>query len=138
MSNNSFGGDLASLNLQRGRDHGLAPYIHYLKVCGLGDIKTWDDLLKIIPDTACIEELKGLYKEPGDIDLFAGGMSEEIVSGGRVGPTFRCMIVDTMRRVRDGDRYWYEAEDEFTASQLSELKKVSAEKIFCDNGDNIM
>ena len=43
-----FGLDLGSLNVQRGRDLGLAPYIEYVKKCGLGVIKTWHDLMPLI------------------------------------------------------------------------------------------
>ncbi len=36
--------DLAALNIQRGRDHGIPPYTHWLRYCGLGNVTTWDDL----------------------------------------------------------------------------------------------
>jgi len=132
-----FGLDLGSLNVQRGRDLGLAPYIEYVKKCGLGVIKTWHDLMPLIKGKEALDELQRLYGHPGNIDLFAGGMSERLVSGGQVGPTFRCIIAETMKRVREGDRFWYE-NYQFTKSQLRELKaNISPARIFCDNGDNI-
>ena len=135
--NERRGMDLASLNVQRGRDHGLASYIHYVKKCGLGDITSWQDLNEIITDPEALNELQQLYGHPGNIDLFAGGLSETIVAGGRVGPTFRCIIAESMINVREGDRFWYE-NDQFSMDQLRELKKkVSPSRIICDNGDNI-
>jgi len=132
-----FGSDLGSLNVQRGRDLGLAPYIEYVKNCGLGVIKTWHDLMPLIKGKEVLDELRRLYGHPGNIDLFAGGMSERLVSGGKVGPTFRCIIAETMKRVREGDRFWYE-NFQFSKSQLRELKaNISPARIFCDNGDNI-
>ena len=132
-----LGGDLAALNIQRGRDHGLAPYTFYVKKCGLGKIKSWQDLALLIKDREALDELKQLYGHPDNIDLFAGGMSERLVPGGRMGPTFRCIIADTMQKVRQGDRFWYE-NNQFSMDQLRELKeKVSPGRVFCDNGDNI-
>ena len=36
--------DLFAVNIQRGRDHGLPPYVTALKDCSARDIKSWEDL----------------------------------------------------------------------------------------------
>ena len=41
-----------------------------------------------------------------DIDLWVGGLLETTTDG--PGPLFRAIIVDQFRRIRDGDRFWYE------------------------------
>ena len=41
--------DLVAVNTQRGRDHGLPGYIHYRRTCGLGQVKTFEDLESNIP-----------------------------------------------------------------------------------------
>jgi peroxidase len=40
--------DLISLNLQRGREHGLPGYNEYRKVCGLKPIKSFKELDQVM------------------------------------------------------------------------------------------
>ena len=37
--------DLVALNVQRGRDHGLPPYLEWRKICGLPEISSWKMLV---------------------------------------------------------------------------------------------
>jgi len=46
-----FGLDLVSLNIQRGRDHGLAPYTRWRELCKLPPVKSWRELAQIFPKT---------------------------------------------------------------------------------------
>ena len=55
------GMDLAALNIQRARDHGIAGYNEYRQFCNLTKAKTFDDLTKEIPSNI-VERLKNVYK----------------------------------------------------------------------------
>lgn len=57
--------DLAALNIQRGRDHGLPTWTEYRKFCNLTVPKTWRDLKKIVQNDTVIEKLQSLYGVPG-------------------------------------------------------------------------
>lgn len=129
--------DLAALNLQRGRDHGLQNYNEYRKHCGLKVAITFDDFQDEIKSVEVRKRLQEVYKHPNNVELFVGGIAEDVVDGGRIGPTFICLIADQFKRLRDGDRFWYENAGVFTPSQLIELKQTSLARVICDNSDNI-
>ncbi|EFX66695.1 hypothetical protein DAPPUDRAFT_14918, partial [Daphnia pulex] len=81
-----FGLDLVSLNLQRGRDHGIPGYNAYRTQCGLPPASQFKDLLNFI-STAIVDKFAKLYETVGDIDLFIEAMSERLAPGALVGPT---------------------------------------------------
>ena len=41
-----------------------------------------------------MRSLRSVYKNVADIDLFVGGLMENKLAGGLLGPTFSCIIVD--------------------------------------------
>ena len=43
-----------------------------------------------------------------DVDFYIGGLSEDRDGEGIIGQTFSCVIADQFRRLRFGDRFWYE------------------------------
>nr|XP_027215067.1 peroxidase skpo-1-like [Penaeus vannamei] len=91
---NMFGLDLMSLNIQRGRDHGIASYTALRASCDLSSIHDFPDLSGIM-DEDVIEILEDVYSHVDDIDLFVGGLAEHPVEGGVVGPTFACILLDS-------------------------------------------
>lgn len=53
--------DLVSLNIQRGRDHGLPSYPDFRKYCKLPSVDTWEEMSKAI-DGASLRRMKDIYK----------------------------------------------------------------------------
>ena len=41
-----------------------------------------------------MRSLRSVYKNVADIDLFVGGLMENKLAGGLLGPTFSCIIAD--------------------------------------------
>lgn len=99
------GFDLASLNIQRGRDHGLADYNTVRAAYGLSPALSFAD---ISSDVSVRQALRDAYGDVNNIDLWVGGLAEDHVGGGSVGPLFRRILVDQFERLRDGDRFWYQ------------------------------
>ncbi|KAK3549951.1 hypothetical protein QTP86_016857 [Hemibagrus guttatus] len=125
--------DLGSLNLQRGRDHGLPSYNAWRRFCSLSTPRNVNELGRVLNNTDLARRLIELYGTPDNVDLWAGGIAEPFVAGGRVGPLFSCIIATQFQRIRQGDRLWWENMGVFTAAQRSALSKVSLSRIICDN-----
>ncbi|KAM9316417.1 peroxidasin homolog [Gastrophryne carolinensis] len=129
--------DLAAINIQRGRDHGIPPYHEYRIFCNLSSVQTFEDLKNEIRNPDIIDTLKRLYGSPLNIDLFPALMVEDIIPGSRLGPTLMCLLTTQFRNLRNGDRLWHENPGVFTPAQLTQIKQASLARILCDNGDNI-
>jgi hypothetical protein len=97
--------DLASLNIQRGRDNGLADYNTIRAAYGLPRVTSFS---QITSDTALQAKLQALYGSVNNIDAWVGMLAEDHVAGSSTGPLIRAVLVDQFTRIRDGDRYWYE------------------------------
>ena len=133
------GFDLASLNIQRGRDHGLRPYNEYRASCNLKRAINFEDLGREMTPQV-IERLKQVYASVDDVDLWTGGLMETPLQGGLVGPTFACIIGNQFRSLRRCDRFWYENNNQagrFSEAQLAEIRKVTLARLICENSDTI-
>ncbi|KAI2808591.1 hypothetical protein BLOT_006536 [Blomia tropicalis] len=133
-----FGLDLVALNLQRGRDHGIPGYVKYREICGLTRVTSFNDLKRIFSNPQVADVMAQLYNDIEDIDLFIAGSSEKVLPGAVVGPTFTCIIGEQFRRIKNGDRFWYENPNQagsFTAAQLAQIKQATISRIFCDNSN---
>ena len=130
--------DLAAINIQRGRERGLPGYNTFRSLCGLQKATSFDQFKTEIA-SAVVDKMADVYKHPDDVDLFVGGLLESHVGEGALGPTFSCLIAEQFKRLRSGDRFWYENKSEvgFTEDQLQELRKVSLARMLCDTSDDI-
>ncbi len=99
------GFDLASLNIQRGRDHGLASYN---EVRAAYDLKTVAGFAEVSPDPKTQRDLESVYSSVDQLDGWVGGLAEPGVNGGLLGETMSAIIRDQFIRLRDGDRFWYQ------------------------------
>ena len=112
--------DLASLNIQRGRDHGLSDYNATRAAYRLPKLT---DVKQITDDPDTQAKLKQLYGNVNNIDLWVGVLAEKHAPGGSVGPTLKAIITDQFSRLRDGDRFWYQRT--FSGAQLRELESTT-------------
>lgn len=140
--------DLAAFNINRGRDHGLQPYVKYLEACTGHVVDTWEKMIELadagLYNTKSITKVMNVYEDVRDIDLWVGGLIENKEGKPDVitGPTFTCIIGQQFKDMKEGDRFYYEnapdsaigtAESAFTLEQLAEIKKVKFSTVLCNS-----
>lgn len=99
------GFDLASLNIQRGRDHGIGGYNEIRHAYGLLEK---DDFSEITSNDSLANRLTFVFGSPSNMDPWTAGLAEDHLPGSLVGETLSTIIKDQFIRLRDGDRFWYE------------------------------
>ena len=140
--NNGCGLDLFALNVQRGRDHGLPSYNKWRdfvrRYCGVttGRVSSFAGLRSEISQER-IRLLQSVYDHVDDIDLYVGGLAENLHYNAATGPTFWCLNTFQFIHFRHGDRLFYENTHVFPYNQFHEIRKITLAKIICRNGDNI-
>ncbi|OTF81196.1 hypothetical protein BLA29_012462 [Euroglyphus maynei] len=75
--------DLVSIDIQRGRDHGMPTYNQIRQLCSL----------QIITDFRQLNHVD-------DIDFWVAGILEKPLSEGLLGPTFSCIVGEQFRRLK--------------------------------------
>lgn len=120
--------DLAALNIQRGRDHGLADYNTMRAAYGLPRVTTFN---QITSDTTLATKLRTTYGTVNNIDAWVGGLAETHVSGGSLGPLFTKIIADQFTRLRTGDRLYFE--NVLDAGDIAKVKSTSLSSIIKAN-----
>jgi len=114
--------DLACLNIQRGRDHGLPSYkavrTFYTGV-------TINSFSQITTDASLAAQLQSLYGTVDNIDLWVGLLSEDRVAGKSVGTTMHAMLKSQFEKLRDGDYYFYKYDPNLPSNIRSEIRHTT-------------
>ena len=123
------GFDLASLNIQRGRDHGLPSYNDTRRSL---DLKPASEFSDISSNVEIQQRLQKAYNNNIElVDLWVGGLAEDKVDNALVGEVFFIILKDQFERLRDGDRFWYQ--NYFHGKDLKRIKKTTLAKIIQRN-----
>jgi peroxidase len=99
-----FGIDLGSLNIQRGRDHGLPDYNTTRLFYTGRAARRFSD---ITSNDSLATALQNLYGNINNVDLWIGMLAEDHLPGKSVGRTLHAMLKSQFEKLRDGDYYFY-------------------------------
>lgn len=125
------GMDLASINIQRGRDHGLPDYNGVRKAFGLPPAESFSDITK---EPEAIAKLQEAYGSIDKVDPWVGMLCEDHLPGSSVGPTIKTVLADQFERLRDGDRFWYQNDPDL-AHMREEIEQTGLTDIIRRNTD---
>ena len=125
------GFDLATLNIHRGRDHGLPSYNDMREALGL---ERKENFSEITSDEEVQRRLRDAYgtRDDGtdntdDMDIWATGLAEDRYGESMLGELFHTIVARQFRVLRDGDRFWYQrtlSQDELREVEESTLANV--------------
>ncbi len=96
--------DLASININRGRERGLPDYNSLRDAFGLPRYQFFQ---QINPTPAVYIKLISLYDDINDIDPWVGFLAEQRMPGKLLGPTLLQILKAQFTNLRDGDRFFY-------------------------------
>jgi hypothetical protein len=122
--------DLAALNIQRGRDHGLADYNTTRVSYGLPAVTSFAQITDN-PDVQA--KLQQLYGSVNNVDLWVGVLAEKHVRGGSVGATGKAILSEQFNRTRASDAFWYERT--FTGAEKRQLQRTTLADLMRRNTD---
>lgn len=133
--------DLASLNMQRGRDHGLPDYNTLRTAYGLtakNDFLDPGDGSGITTDADLAAALSLAFAgDINNVDAWVGGLAED-PEYGSVGELVGFSLIDQFSRLRDGDRFFYR-NDAFLSNEIVsdviDLEDITLAKIIQNNTD---
>ena len=96
--------DLAALNIQRGRDHGLSKFNEVRAAFNLPP----RTIAQMTTNPQLRQQLTALYGSADHIDPWIGMLAEDKLPTRSIGQTLRRVLTAQFRRLRDGDRFYYE------------------------------
>ena len=126
----SGGMDLAALNIQRGRDHGLADYNTVRQAYGLDPATTWSD---ITSDISLRVAFDSAYSSIDDLDLWPASLAEDHLPGAAVGETIATALASEFSRLAVGDAFFYLWDTDLSPTLREEITRTTLSDIIANN-----
>lgn len=127
----AVGLDLASINIQRGRDHGLPDYNSIRAYFTGSRVSKFDQITK---DRKVSQPLAEVYgNDINNIDPWVGMLAEDHFQGGNLGITMHNILMRQFENVRNGDFYFYENDPFLDKSALRTIKQTLLSTVIQNN-----
>lgn len=113
--------DLAAINIQRGRDRGLADYNTVRTDFGLEPVAAFGEMTS---DMLMNQSLEFAYGEMDNIDPWVGMLAENHMPDALFGKTAMTIIEQQFMAIRDGDRFYYENDPGISLDEKTWIKET--------------
>ena len=124
--------DLAAININRGRERGLPDFNTIRKEIGLPELKSFEEFTENQEDA---EGLQSLYGDLNSIDPWIGMLAEKHMPDAILGNTLMLIIERQFQRLRDGDRFYYENDNQLSDDQKTDIRSTNLQKIIMRNAE---
>ncbi|XP_055518481.1 dual oxidase 1 [Leucoraja erinacea] len=119
--------DLVALTVQHGRDYGLPTYNAARQAYQLPPISTWSQINSKLSNEnpEIFTQLAALYGgDMSNLELYPGGLLE---NGKGTDELFTKIMIEQFQRIRDGDRYWFENQQNglFTDEEIKRIRSTT-------------
>jgi peroxidase len=114
----SGGMDLAALNIQRGRDHGLPDYNTMRVAFGLPAVTA---LTEVCFDPQLLWTMGLAYPSLDQIDPWIGGLVEHHMPGAAVGPLMAAAFVEQFTRLAEGDAFFFLWDGDLSPAERTQI-----------------
>ncbi len=126
----SGGLDLLSININRGRDHGLPTLPEIQAAVGLPVATSFAD---VTSDPSLQADLASVYASVDDLDLWVGLLAEDTLPGSALGSTMQSLVLDQFEKSMVGDRFFYLWDEDLTDAEVDYIDSTRLSDIILAN-----
>ena len=123
--------DLAAININRGRERGIPSFNQIRQELGLPSVNSFYTLTH---DQEVADVMQDVYGSIDNLDPWVGMISEHHVgSEALFGELIMTILEEQFQVLRDGDRYYYQVDDELTADQKEMVSNTTMRNLIMRN-----
>lgn len=121
--------DLAAININRGRERGIADYNTIRTSLGLPRLNSFYEITEDPDDAELMEDVFG---DIDNVDAWVGMLAEPHIEGGLFGNLVTMMMERQFQALREGDRFYFGNMD-FDQDEMQDISNVSMRDILMRN-----
>lgn len=122
--------DLASININRGRERGLPDFNTIRQDLGL---PKYNDFSEFHTDSLVGITLASLYDSVDDIDPWVGMLAEKPMPNALFGEVIMTILMEQFQALRDGDRFYYQHDPALGTEEIQEIHNTTFRDIIMRN-----